>query len=147
LLKKSPVEVLVEDIDDLEEQAIREIFMDEGIIKKKDKERERKKEYLGVDCENSLYVMKKENFFRKSLYMLQRHKLFDNTIMFLIGISSMKLGADTFYNNYPTTSTLIIVSGHMDLFLNFAFLFECVTKVCALGFVMDDGSYLRESWN
>ena len=31
----------MDDIDDLEENVIREIFMDEGIIKKKDKEREK----------------------------------------------------------------------------------------------------------
>jgi len=31
--------------------------------------------------------------------------------------------------------------------INFVFIFEMVIKIIALGFVMDSGSYLRESWN
>jgi hypothetical protein len=31
--------------------------------------------------------------------------------------------------------------------MNICFLFECITKNIAMGTVMDDGSYLRESWN
>ena len=30
---------------------------------------------------------------------------------------------------------------------NYLFNLECVLKVIALGFTMDDGSYLRDSWN
>lgn len=67
--------------------------------------------------------------------------------MALIGLSSFKLAADTYYNHLPPTDMTIVVSEQINLFLNFAFLFECVTKITALGFVMDNGSYLRESWN
>ena len=147
MLRKSPEEVLVEDIDDLEEQAIREIFMDEGIIKKKDLEREKKRLYAGVECEFALYIFHKKGCFRLSLYKLQKNKLFDNTIMVLIALSSLKLAADTYINNYSSHSPVVKVSEQIDIVLNFAFLFECVTKVIALGFVMDNGSYLRESWN
>lgn len=121
--------------------------MDEGIIKKKDLEREKKKLYAGVECENSLYLLSKKNFMRLSLYKLQKNKLFDNTIMVLIALSSIKLAADTYYNERPPEDPVMQVSSKIDIFLNFAFLFECVTKVCALGFLMDGGSYLRESWN
>jgi len=69
-LKKCPEEVLIEDIDDLEENAIREIFMDEGIIKKKDKEREKRKLYSGVECEYSMYLFHKQNCYRLALYKL-----------------------------------------------------------------------------
>ena len=31
--------------------------------------------------------------------------------------------------------------------VNFVFIFEMVIKIIALGFVIDRGSYLRESWN
>jgi voltage-dependent calcium channel R type alpha-1E len=30
---------------------------------------------------------------------------------------------------------------------NYVFTFEMAVKIVSLGFVMDDGSYLRESWN
>jgi hypothetical protein len=35
-------------LDDLDEKVLREIFMDEGLIKKKDKEREARLLFLGV---------------------------------------------------------------------------------------------------
>jgi hypothetical protein len=44
--------------------------MDEGIIKKKGKEREKKKMYAGVECEYSLYLFHKKNIVRNSLYRL-----------------------------------------------------------------------------
>jgi hypothetical protein len=67
--------------------------------------------------------------------------------MGLIAASSIKLAADTYFNKLPETDPILIISSRIDIFLNFAFLFECVTKLIALGFVMDGGSYLRESWN
>lgn len=35
----------------------------------------------------------------------------------------------------------------MDAFFNWAFIFEMVFKLIALGLIMDEGSYLRDSWN
>lgn len=121
--------------------------MDEGIIKKKDKERERLKLYAGVECENSLYLFTKKNCYRLALYKLQKNKLFDNTIMGLIGFSSLKLAADTYYSDWPADDPVVIWSEYINVVLNIAFLFECVCKITALGFVMDNGSYLRETWN
>lgn len=46
-------------MDDLDEQAIREIFLDVGLIKQKDPERERRLEYSGIECERSLYLFSK----------------------------------------------------------------------------------------
>jgi hypothetical protein len=56
---------------------IREIFMDEGLIKKKDLEREKKLLYFGVECENSFYILSKKNPLRLFLYKMYKHKLFD----------------------------------------------------------------------
>jgi len=67
--------------------------------------------------------------------------------MFLIGVSSLKLAADTYLAGLPDDNNFVLFSAHMDIFLNICFLIECVTKVVALGFMMDYGSYLRESWN
>src|SRR5690606_3459077 len=36
---------------------------------------------------------------------------------------------------------------YCDLFFNIMFVSEMVLKIIALGFVMDEGSYLRDSWN
>ena len=57
--KRKKQEDYIDDVDDLDEQAIREIFLDVGLIKEKDPERERRLEYLGIECERSLYLFSK----------------------------------------------------------------------------------------
>ncbi len=137
----------MDDLDDMDEKVIREIFMDEGIIKKKDLEREKRLLYNGIACENSLYVLNKKNKIRLFAYKVYKHKLFDNIIMFLIAVSSIKLAVDSYLVNYPPDSLTIMVSENVDIFMNVCFLFELITKVIAMGFAMDDGSYIRETWN
>jgi len=34
-----------------------------------------------------------------------------------------------------------------DYFFTIAFIIEMVIKLIAMGFIMDDGSYLRDNWN
>ena len=41
----------------------------------------------------------------------------------------------------------MIISAKSDVAFNYLFLLECVLKILALGFAMDEGSYLRDSWN
>jgi len=137
----------VDDLDDMDERVIREIFMDEGIIKKKDLEREKRLLYNGIACENSLYVLSKKNKIRLFAFKVYKHKLFDNIIMFLIAVSSIKLAVDSYLVNYPPDSLTNRVSENVDIFMNVCFLFELITKVIAMGFAMDDGSYIRETWN
>ena len=67
--------------------------------------------------------------------------------MLLIALSSIKLGADSYLSGYAKDSVEITASENIDIFMNACFLFELVCKVIAMGFAMDEGSYLRESWN
>jgi hypothetical protein len=67
--------------------------------------------------------------------------------MFLIGVASVKLALDTFLKDLPDDNINVVVSNYVDYILNAGFLFECICKILALGFIMDDGSYLRDSWN
>lgn len=145
--KRKGVEEYVDDVDDMDEKTIREIFMDEGLIKKKDKEREKRLLYSGITCDNALYVFHKMNPFRLFLYKVQKHKVFDNIIMGLIALSSVKLAADSYLVGYAPDSIQIIISDNVDIFMNISFLLECLTKNIAMGFIMDEGSYLRETWN
>jgi voltage-dependent calcium channel R type alpha-1E len=41
----------------------------------------------------------------------------------------------------------IYVMHILDQIINYVFTFEMCLKIVSLGFIMDDGSYLRESWN
>ena len=67
--------------------------------------------------------------------------------MLLIALSSVKLAMESYFRDEPPGSTVIVVSERMDMGFNHCFTMECVLKVIALGFAMDEGSYLRDSWN
>jgi len=78
---------------------------------------------------------------------LVTHKVFDNFIMLVIGISSGKLALSTYEKTLSNDSILLSISAYFDIALNIIFLVECISKNVALGFIMSEGSYLRESWN
>ena len=148
LKKRMPfVEALVDDVDDMEHKLLREIFIDEGLIKKKDPEREKANMFSGVKAEKSLYLFSKQNWLRRLAYKMVSNKLFDNIIMLVIALSSAKLAIATYEKYLPKTSPLLTLSENFDITLNIIFLFECISKNIALGFIMEEGSYLRESWN
>ncbi len=92
--------MIVDNIDDLDEKQIMEIFIDEGVIKKKDKAREDALLFHDVACEKALYLLSKQNKFRIFMYKMYKNKIFDNFIMLVIGLSSMKLAADTYLNGF-----------------------------------------------
>lgn len=94
-------------MDDLDERVLREIFMDQGLIKKKDPERERRKLYEGVESELSLYIFHKQNIFRLLCYKIYKAKFFDNFIMFLIFLSSVKLAVDSYLTGLEKDSEIV----------------------------------------
>ena len=142
--RRKEAEDHVDDVDDMDEPVIREIFMDEGLIKKKDKARELRLLYDGINCTNSIYIFHKQNVFRHFCYKVYKNKAFDNFIMFLIAISSLKLGADSYV---PPDSPELVISENIDIVLNILFAIELATKVVAMGLFIDKGSYIRETWN
>lgn len=42
---------------------------------------------------------------------------------------------------------IIIISTDIDLVINSIFIVECTMKIIAYGYIMDNGSYLRDIWN
>ena len=67
--------------------------------------------------------------------------------MLLIALSSTKLALESYFVSLPKTSQIVQVSMELDYIFNYLFILEMVLKVIALGFAMDEGSYLRDSWN
>lgn len=98
----------------MDEKVLREIFMDEGLIKKKDKEREARLMFLGVECEKSLYFFTKQNKIRYYAYKLYKKKIFDNTIMVLILLASIKLALDTYLTKLPDDNINVVISADFD---------------------------------
>ena len=58
----------MDDIEDLDAETIREMFMDQGIIKDKTDKRKKDNMYKNVMCDLSFYLFSKESGFRKFCY-------------------------------------------------------------------------------
>lgn len=67
--------------------------------------------------------------------------------MIVIISSSIKLAYDTYITDLPTDDIQQVISTDLDIFFTFFFTFESLIKVIGFGFIQDEGSYLRESWN
>jgi hypothetical protein len=84
---------------------------------------------------------------------LYKLKIFDNFILFVIVISSIKLVIDTYFDADPVTysegaeKNFVIFLDVIDLIFNAIFIFEMIVKVISLGFVLDFNSYLRDTWS
>ena len=134
-----------EDLEDLDEEQIVQIFKDQGMIKKDKSEIKQQKLFAGVHCEQAFFIFGKQNCFRIGCYKLIKHKLWETVVLVLICLSSIKLAFDT-WERKPD-SPVDIWAGYADLFFNYAFIMEMSIKLIALGLTMDDGSYLRDEWN
>ena len=95
------------------------------------------------DCENSIYFLSQTNRFRIFCMKLINNKWFERFIFFMIIFSSVRLVIDTFVSGYNYS----LIFDYIDNFLNVIFLAEAVLKICALGFCMDEGSYITDDWN
>ena len=62
-------------------------------------------------------------------------------------MSSIKLIIDGYTKKLPADSIVMVISGGMDYFFTAAFATESLIKSLSLGFVMDKGTYLRETWS
>lgn len=105
--------------------------------------------FKGNDCEYSLYFLPQKNDFRIKLNLIINDKRFDNFILFVILFSTIRLIAETFVKENGSLSYKILDIGFdvLDTSFNLIFLSECIMKILALGFIMQRGSYLRDSWN
>ena len=95
------------------------------------------------ECENSLYLLAQTNKYRRFCMKLIINKWFDRFILVIILLSTARLIIDTFLKGYFFVFAFEIV----DAIFNIIFLLEAVFKVSAMGFVLDEGSYLRDNWN
>jgi hypothetical protein len=95
------------------------------------------------DCENSLFIFSQTNRFRVFCMNLICWKRFDQFIMLMILVSTMRLVLDTFIDGYLVDT----IFNMMDIFFTLVFLSEMISKVIALGFILDNGSYLQDNWN
>lgn len=108
------------------------------------KHKKGKQLFEGVYCQNSLFIFSKSSWFRKHSYQIVHSDRFENFILFLIVASSLKLAIDTYLSEDEANSSL---NNNIDIAFNALFIGECFLKIISFGFFIDNGSYLRDSWN
>ena len=95
------------------------------------------------ECERAMFILPQTNKFRIICLKLMSNKWFDRFILLMILASTARLILDTMISGFISVLTFDM----LDLFFNLIFFIEAIIKICALGFVMDEGSYLRDNWN
>ena len=138
-----------EDEDNNEEEEVEENDLDNNkVLSKIEKDMKQwqkvNKLFKTNECENSLYIFAQTNKFRILCVKIIINKWFDRFILIIILLlSTARLIADTFVKGYFYVFAFEII----DAIFNILFLLEEVFKICALGFILDEGSYLRDNWN
>ena len=77
------------------------------------------------------------------MYKIINKKWFDFFILLTIILSTIRLIIDTFISGY----SYVFLFDIRDAIFNSIFLIEGALKIFALGFSLDEGSYLQENWN
>jgi len=94
---------------------------------------------------NSLCCMSPQNRFRKAVFAITSHAVFDRVVLLLILLSSVTLAIDNPLNDPDgMTARAVFV---IDILLTVLFTIEMALKVIALGLVLHKESYLRSGWN
>lgn len=117
------------------------------MIKKAKDEQQQQVLFQNIECENSFYVFSKQNKFRIFAYKLMKHSLWETVVLVLIALSSIKLGYDTYFIAATEDTPIILASKKIDIIFNALFIIEMAFKLIAMGFCMDENSYLRDEWN
>ena len=99
--------------------------------------------YKNNECEDSLFIFNQTNPFRTICIKIVHNSKFENFILVLIGLSTLRLIIDTFFDD-PISNRIF---DSCDLIFNFFFYLEFILKVVGKGFIMHEGTYLRDNWN
>ena len=75
------------------------------------------------------------------------HPRWERYVISIVMLSSIKLAIDSYITKLDTSNIFVKMSVVVDFIFNFIFIAEMSIKTIALGLIMDQGSYLRDSWN
>lgn len=101
----------------------------------------------GNQCDRSFFLFTKTSCLRRNCTRFTCSNRFEWGILTIIFISSLKLIWETYLFEEPPESTKLVISSDLDIFFTCVFLCEFLLKAITLGFVLDKGTYLRDSWN
>lgn len=148
-MEQKKIEDSDEELEDLDVDQILKIYKDVGIYQKTKDEKKDIKLYDGIYCQSSFYIFHFSSPIRVFCYKMWKKPWWETIVMVLIFLSSLKLAIDTYERkvNVKYRATYIYVSLNIDKTFNILFIIEMSVKLIAMGFCMDEGTYLRETWN
>jgi hypothetical protein len=94
-------------------------------------------------CERSLYIFGQTNRLRLYCMSIVTWKKFEQFIMLVILVSTIRLMIDTFVDGYSSS----LIFDILDIIFTIIFIAEMTLKIISLGFALDEGSYLNDNWN
>jgi len=94
---------------------------------------------------NALCCLGPKNCFRLFCHRIVESKIFANTILILIILSTITLALETPLDN-PEGKKIEILT-YIDYFMTAAFTFEALVKIIAAGLMFGKKTYFREAWN
>ena len=100
-----------------------------------------------LQCQRSYFVFSKSNSFRVFLHALSQNPIFENFLLVLIILNSLKLVWDTYIIDEPSSSMQVKISTGFDLAFTICFDIEFLVKSVAFGFALSPDAYLRDNWN
>lgn len=100
-------ENLIEDVEDLDNNTIRLILIDQGLLKAKKGEIDNKLVGPEIMAENSVYLFGRHSCFRRNVHFIQKHHYFERFIMLLIALSSTKLALESYIRDEPPDSVIV----------------------------------------
>jgi len=95
--------------------------------------------------EKSLGLFTPDNCVRSGAIKLMQAGWFEGFIISLILLNCITLPLDS--PGLDSESTMAKVLGYIDYFFNAMFIFECGTKIVAMGFYWTEHGYLKTGWN
>ena len=87
-------------MEDMDNADIRDLLIDQGIIKAKPGEIDEKQIGPEIEANNSIYLFNRNSCFRRNIFYIQKHRYFDRFIMLLIALSSTKLAAESYFVDF-----------------------------------------------
>ncbi len=76
-----------------------------------------------------------------------KHENFEWVIFGAIFVNSLVLAIETYLDSGNTEDIAVKITNGIDIFFTAFFALEAFLKAFTLGFVLNKGSYLRETWS
>lgn len=84
---------------------------------------------------------------RKRSLQAMRHPAFDGIVLLCIVLNSIAMALEDPLEDPEKPSELMLTLHLAEILFNVIFTFEMVTKIVAMGFFQNKGTYLRSGWN